>query len=90
MEIESEHLRKRDLKALKKRTKHRRLSNSNLIIPTSDDSESSASDESNLSDGQYSSKKNRKVFIENKAMINQCTACAGYHDLNECVNRRGN
>ena len=23
-------------------------------------------------------------------MINQCTACAGYHDLSECVNRRGN
>lgn len=51
LEIESQHLRKRDLKALNKKTKHRRLSNSNLMIPTSDDSESSVSDESNNSDG---------------------------------------
>ena len=63
------------------------MSNSNLIIPTSDDSESSLSDSS---DERPFKSKNRKLILEKKAMINQCTACAGYHDLSDCVNRRGN
>ena len=63
------------------------MSNSNLVIPTSDDSESSLSDSS---DDRNYSRKNRKLILEKKAKINQCTACAGYHDLSECVNRRGN
>ena len=63
------------------------MSNSNLIIPTSEENESSLSDSS---DERQFKGKNRKLVLENKAMINQCTACAGYHDLSECVNRRGN
>ena len=62
------------------------MSNSNLIIPTSEDSESSSSSDD---DRRYRGK-HRKLSSDKKATINQCTACAGYHDLNECVNRKGN
>ena len=67
LEIENEQARKRDLKVQNKKTKHRRMSNSNLIIPTSDDSLSSSSDSSVE---RKHSKKNRKVFSEKKALVN--------------------
>ena len=69
------------------------MSNSNLIIPTSEDSESSDSDSlsyDSSDERSYKNKNHRRKILEKRALINQCTACAGYHDLSECVNRRSN
>ena len=47
------------------------MSNSNLVIPTSDDSESSLSDSQfDSSDDQNYNRKNRRLILEKKAMIN--------------------
>ena len=43
------------------------MSNSNLVIPTSDDSESSLSDSS---DDQNYNRKDKRLTLEKKAMIN--------------------
>lgn len=58
-----------------KRTRHRRLSNSNLLIPTTDEEASGYESDSSQS-------------IERAEM--QCPRCAGKHDHEECRNRSGN
>ena len=66
MELEKTMLQKREQKRQNNKTKSRRMSNSNLLIPTSDDSESSLSDSLSY-DSQDEKRyrgKNRRLIIE--------------------------
>ena len=91
--VEETKERKRDTK---RKTKVRRLSNSNILIPTSDEASASSDDGSSSSGdedqhGVLKKYQNRKQVKATTQMQMQCCSCAGYHETAECpYSARGN